>query len=89
MIQECGVNNFRQMGKKLEISEDLIKIIIESLKEKGYLKAIEEVKYEEEMPFACKFCPFAHECSNSERMPTVFYELSQKGKNLLDNYKTR
>lgn len=89
IIQKCGVSSFRQIAKTLDFPEKIIRIIIQSLEERGYFTMINQNEYQKEIPLACKFCPFANECRNSKRLPTIFYELSLKGKNILNNYKIR
>jgi DNA-binding Lrp family transcriptional regulator len=88
IIQRSGVNSIKHIAQILDLSEELLRIIIESLEGKGYLKIINENNFKKENSFACKFCPFANECA-SERLPSIFYELSQKGKNILKQYKMR
>jgi hypothetical protein len=87
MIQECGVDSFSHIAKKLDLSEELVKIIIQSLVEKSYLREIDDSVYQNEDHYSCKFCPFANGCNNSDRLPSVFYELSNKGKKILNHYK--
>jgi DNA-binding Lrp family transcriptional regulator len=77
IIKNTGVSSFRHIAKSIDVSEELVKIIIQSLLEKGYLTLHDNKIFHEEASFACKFCPFSKECS--ERIPTIFYELSQKG----------
>jgi len=89
IIQKCRVNSFREIAKTLDVPEEILRITIQSLEERGYLTMINENEYQKEIPLACKFCPFANECSISKRIPTIFYELSHKGKNTLNNYKIR
>ena len=78
-ISNMGVCNISNIAKKYNVTEEFIKIVIESLLEIGYMKEINDNDYITEKSFACKLCPFANECS--ERLPHVFYEISTKGKN--------
>jgi hypothetical protein len=48
---------------------------------------INDKDIQKEANFACKFCPFANECSDSDRIPAIFYELTNKGKSILKNNK--
>ena len=82
-IKDNEVNSLRIIAKTLGITEELLKIIIQSLLEKGYLSIIDNKEFFKEASFACKFCPFANEYS--ERLPSIFYELSEKGKNMVVN----
>ncbi len=77
-IIDRGVNSKHFLALSLEISEELLDIVLESLLEKGYLKLIDEKEFKKEASLHCKFCPFANTCT--ENLPTVFYELSEKGK---------
>jgi predicted ArsR family transcriptional regulator len=79
IINKTGVNSFKHIAKSLDVSEELLKLAIQSLIEKGYLTFHDESNFYKEASLSCKFCPFSKECS--ERVPTIFYELSQKGKN--------
>ena len=80
-----GVNSFHYIARSLDISEELLDMVIQSLLEKGYLKYIDEKEFKKEASYRCKFCPFVKECS--ENLPSVFYEISQKGKEILRNKK--
>ncbi|MFW9990337.1 MAG: hypothetical protein ACFFC3_16975, partial [Candidatus Odinarchaeota archaeon] len=76
--------SFKHIAKSLDVSEELLKITIQSLLEKGYLRFHDDKKFYKEASLSCKFCPFSKECS--ERIPTIFYELSQKGKNKIKSF---
>lgn len=80
-IKDNEVSSIRITAKTLDITEELLKISIQSLLEKGYLSIIDDKEFFKEASFSCKFCPFVNECS--ERLPSIFYELSKKGKNTL------
>ena len=82
-ISDHGCNSFRHIAKSLDITEELLKLVLQSLMEKGILILIDESKYHEEFKksLSCKFCPFAIGCS--ERIPHIFYEMTSKGKELI------
>ena len=86
LIQKYGVLNLKTITKEIQISEEMVLSIIESLEKLGYLNHINEGDYNMDKLLACKFCPFANECGKSERLQSRFYELSQKGKISIDNY---
>lgn len=83
-IIEKGVSSPHFIAQSLEISEELLNVVINSLLEKGYLNYIDDKEFKKEASFHCKFCPYAKDCS--ENLPSVFYELSEKGKNITKNY---
>lgn len=89
LIQDSGVNSPKDLANQLDISEKLFMIIIQSLTEKGYLRLVDENQIPGDLSFSCKFCPYANECGKSHMISKVFYELSQKGKNILNNYEMR
>ena len=82
IIKDNGVNSFKNIAKTLEISEELLKIIVQSLTKKGYINKIDEMKVQNINTFTCKFCSFANECS--ERVPKIFYQISLNGKKILE-----
>ncbi|MGV9173455.1 MAG: winged helix-turn-helix domain-containing protein [Promethearchaeia archaeon] len=86
IIQNGRVNNFHLVANELGISKQVIKLAIKSLEKIGYLNLINENQIHCEESFGCKFCPFAKDCKRSERLPSIFYEISQKGKDLLKKY---
>ena len=86
LIQNSGVNNFRDMAKELGVSEYLFKIIINSLEEKEYLRMVNENEFKTGFSLGCKFCPFANDCRKNERIPSLYYEISEKGKKILNTF---
>jgi len=81
-ISEQGVNSFNYLAKSLDVTEELLDFVMESLIEKGYMKYIDESEFQKEAAFKCRFCPFAMECS--DKIPHIFYEISQKGKEMIN-----
>ncbi len=86
-LKISSVQNFRQMAKTLDCPEELIKIAINSLEQKGYLSLINDTDCQVNDSFTCHFCPFSNSCS--ERVPSLFYELTQKGQDIINKYQMR
>ncbi|MHA1689923.1 MAG: hypothetical protein ACTSUN_11415 [Promethearchaeota archaeon] len=84
-ISESKVCSISGIARDFGVTKEFIAMIINSLVDKGFLKIINENEYKKEPSFACKFCPFANECS--ERLSKIFYELSKNGKKVLESRK--
>jgi len=77
-----GVTSPKYLAKILDISEVLMDTVIQSLLKQGFLKIIDEGEFQKEASLQCKFCPFVKECS--ENLPKIFFEISEKGKRMIN-----
>lgn len=86
LIQQ-GVTSPKLLANTLDISKELLDTIIQSLLKQGFLKLIDEGEFQKEASLKCKFCSFANECS--ENLPKIFFEISEKGKKMINLDKPR
>ncbi|MHA1756926.1 MAG: hypothetical protein ACTSVV_09160 [Promethearchaeota archaeon] len=80
LIAKFEINYTKNLATILGISDDFLKLIIQSLIDKGYLKVINIGDCNENFSFKCKFCPFSKDCQ--ENAPKI-YVISKKGKEIL------
>lgn len=81
-LTQQGVTSPKYLAKILDISEELMDTVIQSLLNQGFLKIIDEREFQKEASLQCKFCSFANECS--ENLPKIFFEISEKGKKMIN-----